>query len=37
MMTDFLAAIRENRPPAYDLALARRDLQLIHEAYASAA
>ena len=37
MMTDFLAAIRENRPPAYGLALARRDLQLIHEAYASAA
>jgi UDP-N-acetylglucosamine 3-dehydrogenase len=37
MMTDFLAAIRVNRPPAYDLALARRDLRLIEEAYASAA
>jgi predicted dehydrogenase len=36
MMTDFLAAIRENRPPRYTLALARRDLQLIEEAYASA-
>jgi predicted dehydrogenase len=36
MMTDFLAAIRGNRPPAYDLALARRDLRLIEEAYASA-
>ena len=37
MLMDFLAAIRENRPPAYTLALARRDLHLIEEAYASAA
>lgn len=33
MMTDFLATIRSDRPPAYNLALARRDLQLVHEAY----
>jgi predicted dehydrogenase len=37
MMTDFLQSIRENRPPAYDLARARRDLRLIEDAYASAA
>jgi predicted dehydrogenase len=36
MMSDFLASIRGNRPPAYDLALARRDLRLIEEAYATA-
>jgi predicted dehydrogenase len=37
MMTDFLQSIRENRPPAYDLARARRDLRLIDDAYATAA
>jgi predicted dehydrogenase len=36
MMSDFLAAIRGNRPPAYDLTLARRDLRLVQEAYATA-
>ena len=35
MMTDFIAAIDLNRPPQYTLALARRDLQLIEDAYAS--
>ena len=35
MMTDFIAAIEQNRPPAYNLALARRDLQLIGQAYAT--
>ncbi len=35
MMTDFLAAIEESRPPAYNLTLARRDLRLIEEAYGS--
>jgi predicted dehydrogenase len=35
MMRDFVAAIEENRPPKYDLALARRDLQLVEQAYAS--
>jgi predicted dehydrogenase len=35
MMTDFITAIERNHPPAYDLTLARRDLQLIEEAYAS--
>jgi predicted dehydrogenase len=37
MMVDFLAAIDGNRPPVYDLPLARRDLRLIEEGYASAA
>jgi predicted dehydrogenase len=37
MMTDFLQSIRTNRAPAYDLALARRDVRLIEEAYAAAA
>jgi predicted dehydrogenase len=37
MMTDFLQSIRENRPPGYDLARARRDLRLIEDAYAAAA
>jgi predicted dehydrogenase len=36
MMTDFLAAIEEQRPPRYHLGLARRDLALIEQAYASA-
>jgi predicted dehydrogenase len=36
MMTDFLQSIRTNRPPAYDLALARRDLSLVEAAYATA-
>jgi predicted dehydrogenase len=35
MMTDFVAAIEQGRTPAYNLTLARRDLQLIEEAYAS--
>jgi UDP-N-acetylglucosamine 3-dehydrogenase len=35
MMADFLAAIRQNRPPAYSLDLARRDLALVEQAYAS--
>ena len=35
MMTDFMAAIEEGRPPRYNLSLARRDLRLIEEAYAS--
>lgn len=35
MMTDFVAAIEQGRAPAYNLTLARRDLQLIEEAYAS--
>lgn len=37
MMTDFLAAIEQGRPPLYNLSLARRDLRLIEEAYASIA
>lgn len=37
MMADFLAAIRQNRPPAYSLDLARRDLALVEQAYASLA
>jgi predicted dehydrogenase len=37
MMTDFLGAIDGNRPPVYDLSLARRDLALVEHAYASAA
>jgi len=36
MMTDFLDSIRANREPAYTLSLARRDLRLIEEAYATA-
>lgn len=36
MMTDFLESIRANRPPAYNLTLARRDLRLVEEAYATA-
>jgi predicted dehydrogenase len=36
MMRDFVAAIDENRPPVYDLRLARRDLALVEHAYASA-
>jgi predicted dehydrogenase len=35
MMADFLAAIEANRPPKYDLSLARRDLALVEQAYAS--
>jgi len=35
MTRDFIAAIEENRPPKYDLTLARRDLQLVEQAYAS--
>jgi predicted dehydrogenase len=35
MMADFIGAIEENRPPKYDLALARRDLRLVEQAYAS--
>jgi predicted dehydrogenase len=33
MTADFIAAIEENRAPKYDLSLARRDLQLIEQAY----
>jgi predicted dehydrogenase len=35
MLADFFDAIRHNRPPAYTLALATRDLQLVERAYAS--
>jgi predicted dehydrogenase len=35
MLADFLEAIRHNRPPAYSLALAERDLRLVEDAYAS--
>lgn len=35
MMTDFIAAIEQGRPPEYNLTLARRDLQLIEAAYTS--
>ena len=35
MLTDFFAAIRHNRPPAYELALAERDLRLVEQAYSS--
>jgi predicted dehydrogenase len=35
MMADFVRAIEENRPPKYDLSLARRDLRLVEQAYAS--
>jgi len=35
MWADFLAAMRENRAPAYSLALAERDLRLVERAYSS--
>ena len=35
MTADFMAAIEENRPPKYDLSFARRDLQLVEQAYSS--
>lgn len=35
MLADFFEAIRHNRPPAYTLDAARRDLRLVEEAYAS--
>ena len=35
MMADFLEAMRQNRPPAYSLELAGRDLALVEQAYAS--
>jgi predicted dehydrogenase len=35
MLADFLAAIRQNRPPAYTLDAARRDVRLVEDAYAS--
>lgn len=35
MFRDFLGAIREERRPAYTLAAARRDLELVEEAYRS--
>jgi predicted dehydrogenase len=37
MTIDFMTAIEENRAPKYDLTLARRDLQLVEQAYASTA
>jgi UDP-N-acetylglucosamine 3-dehydrogenase len=36
MFTDFLGALRENRAPEYTLSLARRDLELVEEAYRTA-
>jgi predicted dehydrogenase len=36
MFTDFLRALREGRSPRYDLSRARRDLELVEEAYRSA-
>ncbi|HKT80592.1 MAG TPA: Gfo/Idh/MocA family oxidoreductase [Vicinamibacterales bacterium] len=36
MMNDFVSAIHANRPPAYTVTLARRDLDLVARAYASA-
>jgi predicted dehydrogenase len=33
MTADFIGAIEENRAPKYDLSLARRDLQLVEQAY----
>ena len=36
MFRDFLAAIRGEREPRFDLALARRDLELVEEVYRSA-
>jgi predicted dehydrogenase len=35
MLADFFEAIRHNRPPAYTLDAARRDLRLVEDAYAS--
>jgi len=35
MLADFFEAIRHNRPPAYSLALAERDLRLVEDAYRS--
>jgi predicted dehydrogenase len=35
MWADFLGAMEANRPPAYSLALAERDLRLVEAAYAS--
>ena len=35
MLADFFGAIRQNRPPAYTLDLAQRDLRLVEDAYAS--
>ncbi len=35
MLADFFEAIRHNRPPAYTLASAERDLRLVEDAYAS--
>lgn len=36
MWTDFLRALRTGEPPAYTLARARRDLELVEQAYRSA-
>jgi predicted dehydrogenase len=36
MFRDFLGALRENRPPEFTLALARRDLELVEAVYRSA-
>jgi hypothetical protein len=35
MFSDFLAALREDRDPAYSLDLARRDLGLVEAMYRS--
>jgi UDP-N-acetylglucosamine 3-dehydrogenase len=35
MLADFFEAIRHNRPPAYTIDAARRDLRLVEDAYAS--
>jgi predicted dehydrogenase len=35
MLRDFFQAIHQNKPPAYTLALAERDLSLVEQAYAS--
>jgi predicted dehydrogenase len=35
MLADFFEAIRHNRPPAYTIEAARRDLRLVEDAYAS--
>ena len=37
MFRDFLGAMREQRPPEFTLALARRDLELVEAAYRTAA
>ncbi|HEU4800066.1 MAG TPA: Gfo/Idh/MocA family oxidoreductase [Gemmatimonadales bacterium] len=37
MLADFLGAIRNGREPEFSLAMARRDLQLVEEAYRTAA